>query len=166
MAFAARNWYASYTFRDNNANTADVTFRLPADRTHAQVETTAAAIRDALVPLVDARLVSYDVSQELINDDATAIPSSAEVERKLAITFADAENYAKGSYEIPSPVFSIEQFGTDAVNPANTLVAALIAAVTNGGLGAGNGAVAFGGNDFTQVFGTPKIVHRRRKGGK
>lgn len=164
MAFVqAPVWQVTFTFQDNNFNQSTTSLLYRTTLAYADVLAEAALVATAAQALSDARLVSYTVQRKFFNDDTTAIPATAEVERKLSIGFSDATGFQKSRVEVPSPVFSIEQAGTDVVDPANPLVAALVTAITLGNLGIDNGAVATGGGDLTKLTATPKVIHRGRK---
>jgi hypothetical protein len=163
MAFVqAPTWNVTFSFIDNNLNYATMSFNLPGTLDAAGAQAAATGLSAALVPISNAKLDKWVLSRSTYSD-APAPAAESEVERKLMLTFEDATGRFKSSIQVPSPVFTIEQYGTDAVNPANALVAAVVAAVTNGGVGGGNAAIAFSGADLVRLFGKPTVRHVGRK---
>jgi hypothetical protein len=124
----------SFTFDDNNRNiglTSVYRSTVPAD-TITSILDDAQVLRDALVPLSTARLLSStgNILFEEQADEAVAAPES-DVRRKLILVFRTSNYYSRVRMEIPSPSFDIETDGTNRVDPADPLVAALVAAIAN-----------------------------------
>lgn len=152
----------SLALRDNNANIAQMGFYTPNALTIAQIIARANAVRDAVVPLSNASLYGGSITIPLVETAPTAATPESEVERKLILVSRTASARQKPRFEIPSPVFSIEQVNTDEVSLANTLVAALTGVLDAGLLGPGNGAVAVSGLDIIG-FARAYVAHRYRK---
>lgn len=163
MPFNIRpTWTIGFYFRDNNGKTSSTSLSLTGSVLFVEAQAAAAALADALQAVSNARLEDYSIGRTWTNDDTSPIPPESEVERKLRIPFGTAEFADITSLEIPSPVFGIETPGTDVVNPANPLVAAVIDAVLNGAPGTDNGFTTYYSDDLTRV-GTPFVMHRNRR---
>lgn len=164
MAFVpAPTWSASFSFKDNNGNLAVTHLDYPGDLTYAEVVTAVQSMAAAMQAVSDARLISYGIHTSLLNDDVSAIASSSEVERKLSITLGNPAGTQKlATIQVPSPIFTLEQPRTDAIDETNGAWVTLRNALTAGGLGAGNGPVHWlGGEDFGSVL-RAVITHRSR----
>jgi hypothetical protein len=162
MAFITQVWSAFFSFRDNNNNTAGCGVDYPGDLTEAEVTLAATSLATDLQAASNAALEVMVLTRRLINDAPPVPTPESEVERKLRFNLGTALRRNVSSIEVPSPVFTIEQAGTDAVDPANALVAALISELTAGILLPGNGPITYYGEDITRAE-APVIVHRTRK---
>lgn len=152
----------NFFFRDNNRKGASTGLFLPAGITLVNAESRMGQLRDALVPLTNAQLVSGNIRVFLSESTATGTPPpESEVERKLLLTFATTNRRVKFTQEIPSPVFALEQANTDVVALDNPLLAAYASAVTNGVFTPGNGSSTAQGLDITGLE-SAIIVHRQR----
>lgn len=124
----------SFSFRDNNRNLGTTGLYRVTDgnSTISEILDDANVVRDALVPLSTAMLVS-GASNVVFDEqaDEAAPPAESDVRRKLILVFDTTNYYSKVRVEIPSPVFTLETDGTNRVNPADPLVAAFVAAVAN-----------------------------------
>lgn len=154
----------TFTLLDNNGNRGYVSFNIPAGLTLAQIVDTVKGLEVGIAAISDARIERASVELEFTQPAAYtyAAPPSSEVERKLAFTFVDATGRYKFTPEVPSPVFTLETNGTDVVNLLDLNVITFTNAVLNGPLGAGNGAVSYGGSDLTRVL-KAYVMHRNRK---
>jgi hypothetical protein len=155
-------WNVSFVFRDNNDKYSAVGASVGGLALFAEVQATADALAVALEAISNARLFSYSIERVFRNDVTTAPPPESEVERKLRIPLGTAAFPDVTYLEIPSPVFTIETPGTDIVDNANALVAAVIDEVLTGAALPGNGWATYYGADLTRA-GTPFIMHRNRK---
>lgn len=155
---------ASLTFRDNNANTAQMGFYLPNALTLITMIERLNDIRDAAAPLSNASLIGGSITIPLTEDAIVAATPESEVERKLVLIGATSSKRQKPRFFLPSPVFSIEQVNTDEVSLVNPLVDALATVLEAGALLPGNGAVSINGLDilsFTRAY----IAHYNRRVG-
>lgn len=159
MAFVPQVWSAYFSFRDNNDRTSGTGVDYPGDLTEAEVTAAATALATDLQAISNASLEVMIITRRLINDTPPVPAPESEVERKLRFELGTALRRNVSSMEVPSPVFSIEQVGTDAVDPANPLVAALISELTAGLLLPGNGPITYYGEDITRAE-APRIKHR------
>lgn len=165
MAFVPSDtWMVGFTFKDNNGNTANFGLDYPASMTYEEVLTAAGVLATALALLSDAKIIGYNISTSLLNDDPAAPAASSEVERKLMVTLGNtAGTKALATIQIPSPRFEAEQPRTDAVNDSYGPWVGVRNLLTAGNLGANNGPVHWLG---TEDFGTVTravIGHRSRK---
>lgn len=155
-------WVVSFLFEDNNGKVSSTSLAVAGAALFAEVEATADGLAVAMEAISNARLKQYSISKRYDNDVVTIAPPESEVERKLKIPFGTAQFPDVTSLEIPSPVFTIEISGTDIVDAANPLVAAVIDEVITGAAGPGNGWATYYGADLTRA-GTPFMMHRNRK---
>lgn len=163
MAFVPQPvWSISFTFKDNNDNFASTGIDLPASLPFADASSFASGLGAAMASLSDAYLTRIYITLQLNNDATENIPASAEVERKLALTFDAGSFKSAFRMEIPSPVFALEQPRTDAADPDNLALTGFIDYMLNGNLGAGNGPRTYYGSDLTALA-KAVIVHRSRK---
>lgn len=164
MAFVPPSfWAVTFTFKDNNDNIATTGVFLPPALPFADVSTFASGtLGPALQACSDARLTDIGISYRLYNDDETVPPGTSEVERKLKLTF-DAGTFKKCyTMEVPSPLFTLEQRGTDLADPTSTVLTTLVNAMLNGPGGAGNGPQVYFGQNLTALS-KAIIAHRNRK---
>lgn len=163
MAFVPETVFAvTFTFRDNNGNTANTSVYLPGTLPFADVTAAATLLANAMVPVSDAYLSDIFISYTLRNDAAANPPATSEVERKLVFSLDTAQYPGVSTVSVPSPLFALEQPRTDVPDPNNAALQVLIAALQSGGLGSGNGITTYYGADITTAS---KIVikHRNRK---
>lgn len=163
MAFVSPDaWNVTFTFQDNNENSAPAEVKYPATGLFADVQGDADTYAAAFQAVSDAALVSYNISRTYVNDAPPVPPASSEVERKLYIPLGTATRRRAASVQVPSPIFALDQNGTDIALPTNAALIALIDLLTNGRLGPGNGIVTVYGDDITRA-GAAVIRHRTRK---
>lgn len=163
MAPVARpRWEVSYTFRDNNDKTSAVNVYFPEALDYAGVLAAANSLAVDMQDVSNASIIGWRISRSVVENAAPAAPPESEVERKLRIPLGTVEFENASSMEVPSPVFSLEQPGTDVVASGNLLLVQLVNSLTNGGLGGGNGITTILGEDITRA-GVATIVHRTRK---
>lgn len=144
-------------FRDNNNKDSSMLFHLPTTVvTLADALTAANAIRDAVAPLTNARMLGGSVSYPLTEDAPIAFVPESEVERKLVLPFTSSGRTVY-SASLPSVIFGVEQSGTDIVDISNLDVAALITAVTANAVS--NRGEALTGPLVGQVY----VTHRNRR---
>lgn len=164
MAFiAADTWSCGLTVTDNNGNKAAFGFNLPGDLTAAEVESSLTTFAASAQLIIDGAITSVIYNKMLTNDAPPTPAASSEVERKLRIPLGTPK-FEPGvtSVEIPSPLFTLEQPGTDVVVPAvGSALADVVLFLTSGLLTPGNGPVTYYGDDLTRV-GTMTIRHRGR----
>lgn len=161
MAFVGRSWMVSFIFRDNNDNFATVSAQLPATLTAAQVETFAAGLSIELQARSSAALASWNMFKVFANDAPPTPAAESEVERKLVLMWSSADGRDLAKMEIPSPVFTLEVDGTDVIPTSAAGLAPLVAIMTNGGAGGGNGPVTSSRTDITKLK-NAAISHRYR----
>lgn len=152
----------SLTTADNNGLTAASGAFVPRTWSDAQVGNFFVTLIAAFEALTVGRVTngSRSLQFEQTDNNIVAAPS-AEVERKLFIPLAGAGN-ARVLFSVPAPTFNIEQVGTNVVDPADPLVAALITALLTGGpLSAG--IVSNQGVPMSRLDGTPYIGHETRR---
>lgn len=159
MAFVPNVWTAWFSFRDNNDRISGTGVDYAGDLTELEVTTAATALAADLQAVSNASLEAMVLTRRLVNDAPPVPAPESEVERKLRFELGTALRRNVSSVEVPSPVFTIEQVGTDAVDPANPLVAALISELTSGLLLPGNGPITYYGADITRAD-SPRIKHR------
>lgn len=147
VAASQRVQVVTLTLEDNNLKTATMSFNMP-----AAWEATALVslefldnIVDAVIAASDCRVKTMTISRELVvlgNRFAIgAVPASAEVERKLVLSFlTDLDTSVQ--MRLPSPRFEMEDDGTDNVALDNIFVEPIITAIVNGPLGPLNGPVS------------------------
>lgn len=147
----------TFRFVDNNLKASNVSFNLAATvDTVAEVITAANALRDVIIPVVNARLEGASATVLLTeNDPLTPIPAESEVERKLVIDMQGANRRARASFLIPSPVFTVEQNGTDVVAPSAAITALVEAIAAQ--------AVTTHGAALVELAGPIYIDHRNRE---
>lgn len=163
MALVADDVFSvSFAFRDNNGKLAACSVYYPGTLPYGDVVTAATALAADLQAISNAALVGINISGGLTEDAPITPQPESEVERKLRIPLGTAIRENASSVEIPSPVFSIETPGTDVVSPTNLLLSAVLAELTLGELGAGNGIVTAYGDDITRA-GVATVVHRSRR---
>lgn len=155
-------WQHSYTFIDNNRNTAVVGHNSPGALTYAEALALSDAFATALQAVSNARLDAFSVTKPYVNDDPDPAPAESEVERKLVIPLLTSIRGVTSKMEVPSPIFELEVAGTDYVDQANPLLLALVDLLVNGQLGLNNGPVTNQGTDITDAK-APYIRHRTRK---
>lgn len=156
------NWTVTFSFVDNNGKRGSTSLDYPNNLLLAEVVVSAREIADAMQAVSDASLTYIFFSFTLAQDAPVDAATSSEVERKLFLPLGTALNPSLGSVQVPSPVFALEQPGTDIVAPTAPGMAALIDAILSGAAGTGNGPVTASGLDITRV-GTPVVVHRSRR---
>lgn len=162
MALVDRGiWQVNFTFQDNNDKTATVGVAFPGATIFADLLNDVAALATDLAAISDAALVSYTMTRIFNEDTDPTPPASSEVERKLLIPLNAGAYRNASSMEVPSPVFTIEQDGTDVPLASSAALLALIDQLTQGRLAPGNGIVTAYGLDITSA-GTPTVVHRNR----
>lgn len=146
------------SFEDNNLKPSTAAWFLDATTTDLDVLITSAnALRTAVLPLTNARITGASLTLGLDENAPAALPGpESEVERKLLLPFRGLKKVARYTSEVPSSVFTIEQTGTDNVDPANALVAAYIAAVLAN-------ARTNRGETLTLLDGVPYVDHRNRR---
>lgn len=154
-------WTVSYSFRDNNGKTASVSANFSGAWLIADVEARALGLANALQDASDAYLASYTITRRFLNDSVDPKNNSSEVERKLLITGYVGPR-PRTSYEVPSPIFGMEQPNTDLPNPANLQLAVLLAYLHDGSIGFANGPTDALGNSLTRVE-AKAVRHRTRK---
>lgn len=160
MAVTARDrWDVTFTFRDNNGNSATTGVYYPGALTDAEVATAAGLLYAALATVTNANLEGYVISRQYVENAIGTAPPESEVERKLYLALGTADDRAAASMQIPSPTFQLEQDGTDVPLLGSVAFAALRTLLTNGGLGGGNGVADKRGEDITRV--TKAVVRHR-----
>lgn len=131
MPFAYENKVlTSYGFRDNNDNVANSSIYHVSSDDLADVLDNINALEAALNPITDAQLFDAIVSRYASLTEA-APPAVSDVRRKLFLVFNTSDRLDTPTFEVPSPVAAIEQFGSNIIDPAQPLVAALVAALSN-----------------------------------
>jgi hypothetical protein len=161
MAFTTLRWDVTYTLRDNNDNYSSVGCALPGALTLAQAETFAAGLAVELQTRSSAALVAYGLNRLYANDAPITPTAESEVERKLVLMWSSADGRDLAKMEIPSPVFTMEVDGTDIIPTSSAALAPLIAIMTNGGAGGGNGPITAARTDITKLK-NAAISHRYR----
>jgi hypothetical protein len=155
-------WAVNYSFVDNNDKSASVSINLPGDLLFADAQTRAEAIGVSLDAISNAALASYTLFRSVRETDPLAPPPESEVERKLSLVLSTTYPTTKISMQVPSPVFTLETDNTDVVNPGDAQLAGLITALVTGGIGPGNGATSYRGDDATGLE-LAQIIHRYRR---
>lgn len=150
------------TIVDNNGNRGNVSVNVPSALNAAELAAWTVALGAALENLSDGYVEKVYQTIVYAQTGVNALNPTSEVERKLFIPLRGAGNI-RGSITVPSPLFSLEQDGTDNVNIANAAYLAFIALLLNGTPGAENGAVSFTGGQFTALANRPYVTHRTRK---
>lgn len=157
-------WSATYLFRDNNDNRATVSVSFPGLLAYAAVVTAAGELANVMRDVSDAILTGYHISRFFYEDQPQSAATTSEVERKLVMNMGTARRRNASSIEIPSPIFALEQAGSDDVDLANAAYQALVVQLTRGLIGPGNGLVTSSGEDITRVDrGYVSHRYRRRK---
>lgn len=151
----------SFSFADNNGNKSQTGLYLPAGITRDALETGVNALRDVLLPVTNATLLGASAGLVFTEDAPVVAPPESEVERKLVLIFRTSNTRQRVRVEVPSPVFGLEQPGTDAVSLTNPLVAALGTYIINGAFGPFNGAQSISGGDIISLE-RAYIAHRSR----
>lgn len=155
-------WSVSFSFIDNNGNRAVTGVNYPEALDFADVLTRATELATRLQAISNASLQVVSISRVLSENAAPVPQPESEVERKLRIPLGTAVRQpGAAAVEIPSPLFAIETPGTDVVPATNLLLSSVVAELTAGGVGPGNGVVTIEGSDITRA-GTSVIVHRTR----
>jgi hypothetical protein len=152
----------SFLFSDNNGNRASAGLYLPSAADAGDVDAFVTATRGPLLALTDARLDGANANFVYVEDAPIAAPASSEVERKLVLIFRTANRRQRVKVEVPSPIFGLEQPGTDAVSLTDPLVVALANQIISGPIGANNGAVTVNGGDIIALE-RAYISHRNRR---
>jgi hypothetical protein len=164
MAFvAADTWQCGLTITDNNGNKGSFAFNMPGALTAVAVQNALTTLATSVQLIIDGAITSVNFSKVVFNDAPPATLASSEVERKLRIPLGTVK-FEPGvtSVEIPSPLFTLEQPGTDVVVPAvGSPLADVVLFLTSGLVTPGNGPVTYYGEDLTRV-GTMVIKHRGR----
>lgn len=155
-------WQVSLTFEDNNAKKATMSVNVAGNLLYAGAVNFINGLRDAVVPLSNARLIAGTISRQFTEDAGGIPPKESEVERKLVLPFNTAIPGHGASIEVPSHVFTIEQDGSDVPVLASPLLVALQNLIVNGGVGFENGAVTIA-NVQINGAGAAYSVHRTRK---
>lgn len=164
MAFLADQFPStvSFGFVDNNRNRSSTGISLPAGTELAEFPVFVNLLESTLAALSNARLDSATVSSPLqqVPPATGAIPPEAEVERKLVIVMR-LDNNQTANVTVPSPIFALEQDGTDEISLADPLVLALTTLLISGPLGDDNGPVTAGGASYIRAE-RAFIAHRNR----
>lgn len=155
-------WSVSFSFWDNNGNTAGTSVAYPGTRTYTEVSDDALALAALLQAVSDARLRSIYIMRQLRNDDTSPIAATSEVERKLSITMGSTAYPNSTRMEVPSPIFAMEQPRTDAPDPTNAAWVALQAGLVGTALDPGGALTDYRGEPLTEVS-RAAFVHRNRK---
>jgi hypothetical protein len=165
MAYIAKPTYdVTFSFRDNNDNSSTATVRFNASILYTDVLVAANTMAARLAAVSDAHLTGFTIGLTYMDDTFPVFPAAtSEVERKLRIPLATTDNRNATYLEVPSPIFSAEQDGTDITDPSNAAVAALRTALVNGGgiLGTAQPATWFGADII--ATGDPFVLHRNRR---
>lgn len=167
----ADTWDVTFSFEDNNGNTATVGVHYSAAEglgfsNIEAVRTAAESLAADLQAVSNASLTKMHITRSVINDAPQAAAPESEVERKLVMSLSTAKYPNVSRVEIPSPVFTIEIPGTDMVHRDEPLVAALINELTAGLVLPGNGPVTYYGADIVGVEDPIYVAHRRRRPSK
>lgn len=155
-------WLASLTFEDNNAKKATMSLFLAGTVDYDGAAAFLTALRDAVLPLTNAKLISGTVSRQFSEDSLVVPPKESEVERKLVLPFTTLIPGHGTTVEIPSHVFTIEQDGTDIPILTTAALVALQNLIVNGGIGFENGVVTVANVQIDKA-GTAYSAHRTRK---
>ena len=153
---------ASFTFQDNNGNVSQTGLYLPNSLSIAEVQSGVTLLRGPLLALTNATLLGANTTVAFLEDAPVAAPPESEVERKLVMVFRTTNRRQRARIEVPSPIFGLEQPGTDQVALDNPLVAAFATAVISGAFGAENGARTISGGDIVSLE-RAYIAHRTRR---
>ena len=155
-------WSVTYTFRDNNGNTATMGVSYPGALTQAEVTTQATGLATNLGNVTDAALDKIAITRTLDEDAPATPPATSEVERKLFISMDAGRFRNAASISVPSPRFTLEQDGTDVPITASGAVLSLLNLLSDGGLGGNNSVTDNRGNSVTRAH-SPIVRHRSRK---
>lgn len=152
----------SFSFEDNNGNRSQAGLYLPNTLSLAEVQGAVTLLRGPLLALTNATLVGANSTIAFLEDAPVAAPPESEVERKLVLVFRTTNRRQRARIEVPSPIFGLEQPGTDQVALDNPLVVAFATAVISGAFGAENGARTISGGDLVSLE-SAYIAHRNRR---
>lgn len=141
----------TYTFRDNNGNVATTSAFFSPTLTLAALNGKVVDLGAALKGVTNAQLLGATASFGYTEDAPGIAPPESEVERKLILVGATSNRRQKVRYFVPSPKFTLEVDGSDAVNPANADYTALVAQLIAGGVLPGNGPVNVSGLDVLRI---------------
>lgn len=151
----------SFSFADNNGNTSQTGLYLPAALTRAELDGALTLLRGPILDVTNATLVGANANVVYVENAPVVAPPESEVERKLVLIFRTTNRRQRARVEIPSPIFGLEEPGTDEVSLTNPLIAALGAAIISGAFGAENGARNIAGFDLVSME-KAYIAHRSR----
>lgn len=148
VAASQRVQVVTLTLEDNNLKTATMSFNMPAAWEATALVSLAFLdnIVDAVIAASDCRVKTMTISRELVVlgnrfQFAGDVPATAEVERKLVLSFlTDLDTVVQ--MRLPSPRFEMEDDGTDNVPLDNIYVEPIVTAIVNGPLGPLNGPVS------------------------
>lgn len=152
----------SFAFRDNNGNNSSTSLYLPPALSVGFINDAITLVRDPMVALTNATLLGANANIVYTEDTPIGAPPESEVERKLVLIFATTNRRQKVRVEVPSPVFGLEEPGTDAVSLTNPLVAAFGTAIIGGSFGPGNGFRSVSNGDIIALE-RAYIAHRTRR---
>lgn len=150
------------TVRDNNNNRGTVSVNVPSSLNAAELAAWSLAFGLAIENLTDGIVERVYQTITYAQSGTPLSNPTSEVERKLVLPFRGNGNI-RSQVTIPSPLFSLEQDGSDNVNALNAAYLGFIALMLNGTPGAENGAVSFTGGQLTGLTSPGYISHRNRK---
>lgn len=154
MALNLTSRGVTLTLRDNNNKTARVELSYPSTTSAADVVSSITSVAPLVAALSDAAIVGATASFTYVETEPGTPGATSEIERRLMLT-GRAANGGVVRIAIPSPLFGLEQAGTNAINLAQTNVAALVSWLTaNAGSVVGSPITA-----ITRAY----IMHRYRK---
>jgi len=135
MAFTSTGFQVSITLIDAGNDTCTQTYDVQGADIDA-AETNALVIVTDLIPITEAYVLSYQVSEKFANG-ATRTPAG-EIEKKALLSLQLTTPLKKAAMTIPAPVVGIflGAAGTDAYNQVDPADAALLTFVNDFGTGA------------------------------
>lgn len=151
----------SITFVDNDGNKARMSVLFLSSLTDVEALATMDALVDAALLVSNAAVASYSFTTGFTDNeiDPALISEASDVEGKLVFQFR-AGNGQTVKTELPSPRGELIVAGTNVADPANAAVAAFIAAMTSGNVGANNGPTTNTGVDLDQAILPIRKIHR------
>lgn len=157
-------WGVQYSFRDNNGKRSALNLNFPSALTLTELLAIIVTGAGHLRSVSDAAIVGVNLSAVYKETDTglLAAPTTSEVERKLRFNLGTTQRTRAATIEIPSPLFSLEQSGTDIVNQADAGVVALKDWLISGLALPGNGPVSVNGDDLVTIS-PGEVAHRTRQ---
>lgn len=157
---------ASVTFQDRDKNTSNTSVLFPTGNTVANI---IAELEEDLIPALvgasDAIVVGYSINFGATDYDNLALqaPETSDVERKGVFMFR-APNGQIGKMEVPSIKNTLVVDGTNVINMADPLAAAVETAILTAGVD-GLQPSTNTGAAYTAREGTPHKIHRKSRKG-